>query len=192
MKKSKELIPMIIAASDREAAINVLSSTLEALNLRSELSTLNELKNSLEDFKKDFSDLNNNYLELAEPRSYSDLHEIRLELNTLYRRVSDELSFEVNKRKVYYEEVKTAVRAQAIFEQASNPETQAIFKTKSTSALRDIYGKSKIMEDYIVENAVSYGLWQELSALLQGIKMLIDSAASEEKHALYIEQNPLK
>jgi N12 class adenine-specific DNA methylase len=191
MKKSKELIPMIIAASDREAAIKVLSTTLEALNLRSELSTLNELKNSLDEFKKEFADLNSNYLELAEPRSYSDLHEIRLELNTLYRRVSDELSFEVNKRKVYYEEVKTAVRAEAIFEQAINPDTQAIFKTKSTSALRDIYGKSKIMQDYIVENAVSYGLWQELSALLQGIKMLIDSAASEEKHALYIEQNPL-
>jgi len=187
MKKSKILIPMIQNASSTDEAIQVIIKTLELLDLSVEYSTLKERKELLETFRDEFKEVELSYRELGAPRAFNDIHEIRLELSYLYTRMSDELTYDVNRYKVYWEEFKTVARANSMLELAQDKEIQGKIKATSTSALRDIYGASDKMVEYTQMYSMAYGLWKELDSLATSITNLANAIAAEEKYLLKIE-----
>jgi hypothetical protein len=191
MSQAKQFIPRIITASTKEEAVVILQDLLNVLSLSSDYTTLNKLKQSMDEFSSELAQLESFYREMAFPRSYSDIHEIRLELTFLYRRVSDELSFDINRNKIFWEEVKTVKRAQAMLELADNEDFQNKIKAKSASALRDVYGASKEMVNYVNMAALAYGLYQRLTTLLNSIKSFMDAISSEERSLAVIENSKI-
>ena len=179
MKKSIKIIPQIIECKDRDKAIDILNQVLIELNLRSDYIHLNELKDRLDYYQKEFNKESDHLRELAHPRDINDLNQIRINLNFIYRDITDELSFQINKVKIYHEENKTAIRGAAMFEIAEDEEKQSKVKAKSASALRDIYGASEEYKQYVNEASISYGLYKNLENLLNAIKMMTDSIAAE-------------
>ena len=191
-KESQLLIPKIIAATTEKEAADVLRDTLTALNLTTDYIELNKIKNVLQGYEVEFKDISDRYRELASPKTYTDLHEVRVELNFLYRDVTDNCSFEINQKKIYWEERKTVIRGEAMFEIAGDENKQKVVKATSASALRDVYGAADSMKEYVHLYAISYGLYKNLESLLTSIRMMIDSISSEEKHLLFIEQKDAK
>lgn len=191
-KKSETLIPKIIKANSREDAINILKETIQMLNLSNEYVALNEVKDILEEHKRTLKEITDRNRELAAPRCYEDVNDLRLELSFLYRDVSDALSYKVNSSKIFFENDRTAVRADAILAMASNEEVQDKVKAKSPSALREIYGATKEYKEYSNNASISYGLYKELEGLLNAIKMQSDALSSEAKYLLTIKITDVK
>lgn len=191
-KKSEELVQQILTASTRQDAIAVLERTLEQLHLTSNYITLVDLKDRLDKFSLQFREISDSYRDLVFPRSYDDLHTVRVDLNFLYRDTSDDLSFEVNKLYLFYRERKTVTRAEAIINLKNNEEFQKEFKTRSTSAIRDYMGYDNTYNEWTSCNAVAYGLYKQLEALLNSIRQMTDLVSSEEKRALMIAQKDVK
>lgn len=188
MEKSAALIPLIIEADTEEKAIDVLNQTVEALHLSQNYYHLVDLKDSLDGFQKRFRDIKDRVKALPVPRSYQDLHTMRMELNFLHMEANDELAFEINKAKIFNEERKTVIRAESMEDLARDEEFQKTIKAKSPSALRDVVGASNIYKQYASMASVSYGLYSEFHKMMESIKLLTDSLASECKHALHVEQ----
>jgi hypothetical protein len=191
-KKSEKLVPLIINAKTEQDAVEVLKQTLKILNLTSDYVELNNLKYELNDFEAKFKKVADNYKELGTPKRYIDVHEIRVELNFLYRDITDALAFSINQNKIYFEEQKTVVRAESMLELRDDEALQDKVKAKSTSALRDIYGAAEGTKEFVNLASISYGLYKNLETLLNGVKMLTDSIASEEKYLLMIETRDVK
>lgn len=191
MEKSASLIPLILGADTEEKAIDVLNKTVEALHLSQNYYHLVEIEDSLKSFQNRFKEIGNRIKNLPVPRSYHDLHELRLELNFLHMELNDELAFEVNKSKIFHEERKTVIRAESMTDLAGNKDFQSKIKATSASALRDIVGASDIYKEYASMASVSYGSYIEFQKLMESIKLLTDSLASECKHAMYIEQKDI-
>lgn len=187
MKKSANLIPLIISAKNHEEAVEVLKSTTDALHLTTSYYHLIDLKNQLDAFQSRFNQFKVDIKSLTVPKEYSDLHNIRLELNFLHMELVDDLAFEINKTKIYWEENKTAVRAEGMLELKKNEKFQSNIKATSTSALRDVVGKANIYKEYINMSAISYGNYMEFQKLVESIKLLTDSIASESKDAMHIK-----
>ena len=108
-----------------------------------------------------------------------------MELSFLSRDFSDDLSFEVNKSKIYHEERKTEARASGMIELASDAEFQSKMKASSASALRELVGASGVYQEYISLASVSYGLYQEFHKTGDSIKMFSDALASECREVQY-------
>jgi hypothetical protein len=190
VKKSEKLIPKIIEAKTREEAIQVLLDTLEDLHLSTSYTEMVRLRDRVEyyqdRFKKEIGGLSGDAI-----IEYEALNNIRLTLSFLYREIQDELSAPINSNKIYYEEVKTARRAEGL-EELLDSETAERFKAKSASALRDIVGASKSYKEYAAEYAIAYGNYKTLESLLNSIRLTLDSIASREKRELIILSKDVK
>jgi len=191
-KKSEKLVPLIINAKTEQDAVEVLKQTLKILNLTSDYVELNNLKYELNDFEAKFKKVADSYKELGTPKRYIDVHTIRVELNFLYRDITDALAFSINQNKIYFEEQKTVVRAESMLELRDDEALQDKVKAKSTSALRDIYGAAEGTKEFVNLASISYGLYKNLETLLNGVRMLTDSIASEEKYLLMVETRDVK
>lgn len=186
-KKAGELIPKIIEANTKEKAIEVLNDTLEALYLTNNYTQLVHLKDSLSGYEKQFKDVSNVYRSLVSPRRFEDVHAIRVDLNFLYRDIVDELDFEINRLKIYWEEQKTVVRASSMVSLKEDEDFQSKIKANSTSALRDIVGADDGYKEFVSLASISYGLYQNLRDLLNSIRQMTDSLASESGYLKRIE-----
>lgn len=186
-KKAKDLIPKIIGSKTKEDAIGVLNETLKALHLSSDYTELVKLKDQIDEFQKQFKQIESNLKELAFPRDYEDLAEIREQLAFLYRDVSDNLSFEINSAKTLYaEDKRTLVKAQAI------KQVKQLDKSLSDTGAHQIYGDTDIYQQYLNYYHMSYGLYKELHNLLESIKLLSDSVASQASHSLHVLKRDVK
>jgi len=192
MKKSAELLPLIIEASDKKGAIDVLRKVMSELYLTSEYVEIVALKDQLNVFKEQFREIVQDYKRLGSVKEYHRLHEIRVNLNFLYRDISDALVFDINRLKIYYEEYKTIQRAASIQSLKENEEFQSKIKATSASALRDIVGADEEYNEYVANVAIIYGLFRELTDVMNSIKQLSDSIASEERYIINIEQKDVK
>lgn len=192
MSKSEKLIPLIVAAVDEESAISVLWQVLKELHLTSNYTDLVALKERIDYFKKCYRDTSDEYRALTAPRSIDDVLHYRVELNFLYRDINDELTFDINRLKIYYEEYKTVQRFESMENVRVNDIVVENYKVKSASALRDIVGADPKYTEFTSLASVSYGLWQELSKLLESIKLLTDSLSAEAKRATVIEYKDVK
>jgi hypothetical protein len=190
MSKGKELLPKIIEASNNTEAISVLHDILEVLHLSDNYTNLVKIRDELQEEKQNFISITNAYNNADQ--DIETMMQFRKNMNFLYRDITDKFSYVVNKNKIYFEEEKTAVRAKAMENLKNNKEAQEIFKTKSTSGLRDIVGFDNAYQEYISNAGISYGLYQELSSVLNSIRMYIDLVASQIKHEQLILQKDVK
>jgi hypothetical protein len=190
MSKSKELIPKIVDASNKEEAIKVLHDVLQALYLTNNYTDIVKLKDDFTEQKEKYNRITNEYD--VEEKDLALMIETRTRLNFLYRDISDRFSFDINRLKIFFEEYKTSVRAESMKNLKSDTEIQELFNAKSTSALRDIVGISSKYQEYIANASISYGLWQELNNVLNSIRMFIDLLASQIKHEQLILQKDVK
>jgi hypothetical protein len=192
IKTSQQIVDDIVLAKDKPEAKKILHDIFEALHLTNDYTALIKLKQQLDVLKEDYVKTSDSLRELATPRTYVDIHEIRVELNFLYRDIADNLSFEINRLKIYYEEAKTIKRGEAIMSLSNNEDVKSKFNTKSTSSLRDIVGLEQSYKEYAKLSSISYGLYQDLQNTLNSIRQMIDSIASEEKVAFEIEKRDVK
>lgn len=196
MNKSKDLIPLVIAANDKDSAIEVLRKTLEALHLEEDELHLISLKDRLDEFQKDFRLIRDKVRELDYNLDSDRALELRIECNFLFSQVTDEVVFEINKAKILYEERKTVYRAQGLDELRNDQELLAEInptgKKVSDTALRDNLGRSHTYNRYVNRAGFSYGLYQEVHKLLDGINNLSNSLASITRHRQEIEKKDQK
>ena len=190
MSKAAELLPKIQEASTQKEALSVLHVILETLHLTSNYTRLVSLKNKLEEYKDRYNEITDDYQKSE--KSLRDMTEARTELNFIYRDISDKLSFEIYKNKIFFEENKTAIRAESIKSLKHNEEVQKDFNVKSASGLRDIVGLDNSYKEYIENASISYGLYQELNSTLNSMRMFIDLLASSIKNEQLIIQKDVK
>ena len=191
-KKSGILVEEIIAAKDTTEAIGVLKHVLDELFLTEDYLHLVALKDQLQEFSTQYGDLSDQYRELATPRSYEDLHEIRVGLNFIYRDIVDLLSFEINRVYIYYRENKTTARSQASLSLKTDEEFKKNFVKLSESLIRDYLGSAPSYATWTKCAAMSYGLYKQLESTLISIRQFTDTIASDEKRALHILQKDVK
>lgn len=188
--KAIDLIPKIISAQTKTDAIKVLNDTLVALHLTNKYTDLVKLKDELEEYEDRFIVITDAYEK--SPKTVEDMLNTRLSLNFLYRDTVDTFSFKINSQKIYWDEKKTEIRGQSILRLRNNSEIQESFKTKSTSALRDIIGLDVGYREYITNAAISYGLYQQLINFLNSIRQFIDYLASAIKNEHIVQQQDAK
>lgn len=191
-KKSLPLVEAIIEAKGKTEAIKVLNDVLIALNVSSSYLELVSLKDKLSDYQNEFRNISDLYRELAIPMNYEDVHEIRTNLNFLYRDISDALSFDINRHYIFYREAKTTTRAKASVDLKNDEEFKKNFKTTSESLIREYVGYSNTYSDWVSCAGLSYGLYKGLESLLSAIRQMVDSLASSEKHTLMILSKNVK
>jgi len=182
-KKAADLVPKIIEANDRNSAIEVLNDVLEALYLTQSYTEMVYLQDKLKGYQKQYREISDEYRSLDVPKRFDDVHNVRVDLNFLYRDIVDELDFDINRLKIYYEEGKTTTRADAISALKQRDE----YTKKSESSLRDIVGMDDGYKEYVALVSMSYGMYKALNNLLTNIKMMADSLASECNYLKNIE-----
>ena len=175
-KKSATLIPKIIQAGNTEQAITVLNQVLKSLHFSSDYLELVSLKDELDDYQLKFNEVCE---KCVQENDITILNNIRIELNFLFREITDKLVFPINKLKVQMEENKTITRAHRMMEIRENETVQGKIKATSTTALRDIVGLSDEYKENVACISISYGLYKQLEMLLNGIRMMTDSLASK-------------
>lgn len=190
MSKSKELIPKIINASDKNEAVEILHDVLELLHLSDSYTNLVKVRDDLAEQKQIFREITDAYN--STDKTIDVMMTFRKDLNFLYRDISDKFSYIVNKQKIFFEEEKTSVRAKSMENLRNNKEAQEIFKTKSVTGLRNIVGFDASYQEYISNAAVSYGLYQELSSILNSIRMFVDMVAGQIKYEQLVLQKDVK
>lgn len=195
-KTSAELLPMIVNATTEAEAIEVLEETLKALCLTSSYSELIKLKNTLDDHKRDFRRISDEYRSLSVPRSHLNIQHYRTELNFLYRDIVDDIVFDINRLKIHFEEYKTVQRAESLSSLKENKSIIQKFgrgdKPLSTSALREILGADANYREYVHLASTSYGLYQEVAKVLDSIKSMSDTMASELRNTTEINLKDVK
>jgi hypothetical protein len=65
------------------------------------------LKDTLTGYENEYRRISDQYRSLEIPKRFDKVHEIRVDLNFLYRDIVDELDFDINRLKIFYEENKT-------------------------------------------------------------------------------------
>ena len=189
-KKSKELIPKIIKAVNEDQAVEILYDTLNALYLTSDYTDIVALKDKLEEHKAEFRRITDEFRE--QEHDYNSVTKYRAELNFLYRDIQDQLTFDVNRLKIHYEEYKTVQRFESMSSLKENEAVSGQFKAKSASALRDIIGGDSGYKEYVSLASISYGLWQELGKVLESIRLFTDTMASMAKREITIDVKDVK
>ena len=185
MKKSAELLPLIVGASTEDEAIEVLYKTLDALYLTSDYTEIVGLKDKLEGYKLEVKKEMDRFKEAD--KCYDSISDTRLNLNFLYRDINDELTFDINRLKIHYEKYKTVQRFESMDSLKNNVDVADKYKAKSASALRDLVGADSGYKEYVSLASISYGLWQELSKVLESIRLFTDTLASMAKREQNIE-----
>lgn len=175
-KKSAELIPKIIGATTKEEAIIALNDVLKSLHFSSDYLELVALKDKLDEYGVIFNTVCD---ECVGENDINTLNNIRIELNFLFREITDSLVFPINKLKIYHEETKTVIRGTSMLSIRDNEQIQGKIKATSTTALRDIVGVSDEYKASVACISMSYGLFKHLEKLLDSIKMMTDSLASK-------------
>ena len=188
-KKSAELIPKIIEATDKSSAIGVLNLVLQSLHFSSDYLELVALKDELDEYSEKFNQICKDCLTLED---ISQINNKRIELNFLYREITDKLTFPVNKLKIFHEESKTINRASAMMQIRENEDIQSKIKATSSTALRDIVGLSDTYKENVSCISISYGLYKQLDNLLSAIKMMTDSLASKSSYERIITMKDVK
>lgn len=189
--KSKELVQSIIEAKDKKDAVNVMNQTLDLLHLTDNYTDIVEIKDKLEDYKKKFRSISDKYKGI-ENKTLEAIQEYRSKLNFLYRDINDEMTFEVNRLKIFYDEKKTVQRYESMESIKNNEDVQKNFNAKSASAIRDIVGADNGYKEYVALVSISYGLWQELKQVLESIRLMTDTMASESKREQAIRIKDVK
>lgn len=184
MDRAKEIVDLIIKSSTETEAVKTLSKTLELLYLSSNYTDLVKLKNRLEEFKERFKKVSEEYKHCD--KSYSNLDYYKMEFNFLYRDINDELTFDIDRLKIFYEEKKTVQRFDSMSKLQEDDEVQGKFKAKSASALRDIVGGDPSYREFTALISMSYGMWSELRRLLESVKLFSDTIASQIRAELLI------
>lgn len=187
MKKSINLIPKIIEATTREEAIEVLNEMLSSLYITNEYVDASKIKDKLEGYKTQYKSITTNYDNLGQVKSYQQVNEIRKDLNFLYRDIVDNIVFDINRLKIYYEEYKTIQRASSMTSLKNNQTFQSNIKATSPSALRDIVGADEQYNEYVATTSITYGMYMELKELLEAVKQFTNTISSEERYLLNIE-----
>lgn len=192
-KKSEQLLPKVIEATDRESAIKVLAEILDVLHLSNEYTDLLNLKDRLNIFQDEYRTIVDTYESLEVPREYEQLSEIRDDLAFLYRKIQDDLTFEINKLKIFWgEDKKTSVRGNSMLELRNREDIKIGKKDLTASAIEKLYGVTNQYQEFVNLQSISYGMFKELDQLLQAIKLLSDSIASQCQHALIILRRDVK
>ena len=93
-KKSATLIPKIIQAGNTEQAITVLNQVLKSLHFSSDYLELVSLKDELDDYQLKFNEVCE---KCVQENDITILNNIRIELNFLFREITDKLVFPINK-----------------------------------------------------------------------------------------------
>lgn len=181
-KSSVEIIEDIIKATSKQESAEIIREIIASLNLSEGYVHLNKLKGQINDFKAQLEDYQRQYQELASPRNFEDVHELRMSLTFLYREIMDNLAMEINKLKLFYEERKTVQRAQSSLNLKNDEHFKSSFKSVSESLLRDYIGYDKGYEQWTKDVAFSYGLWKEVDSLMISTKNFIDALSSEERY----------
>lgn len=187
--KAKLFLESIIEASSKQEAKEILKAVYKALHLDNGYNEMMTLLDRAKEFSEELDALETAYRDLDLPRSYHDVHELRMELTFLYRRISDELSFDINKNKMFWEESKSIKKAEAMLELARDEKFQSTIKAPSTNALANVYGASDIMTHYANMYSISYGAFKKLDTLLISAKSFMDALSSEERSLINIESN---
>lgn len=189
--KSSELIPRIITATSKQESIEILTDALKMLHLTSDYTALVALKDKLDEYKQTFREIKNKYKVLETPRFYTQVHEIRVELDFLYQDVVDDLSFEVNKLKIYWgDDRRSEIRATSVERATQRMEKEAEAtgtKKPSHSLVMDMFGKEDTYKEFLNYKAMSYGTFKELTYLLTAITSVTNSLSSESKWLMNIE-----
>jgi len=189
--KSAALIPRIIEAKTQEDSIEILNDVLDILYISTSYTRMTELRDKLKEFQEEFKkertglDLEDTFYE------YEFLNHKRIRLSFLYTKIHDELSAVINANKIFYEEVKTTRRAEAL-QNLKGSEVATNMKATSASALRELLGADKSYAQYANEYAIAYGNYKSLDTLLTSIKLVIDALASREKRELINIQKDVK
>lgn len=188
-KKSALLLPKIIEANTKEEAIIVLNDVLKTLHFSSDYLELVALKDELDIYNDKFSAICEG---CTSENDVTILNNIRVELNFLFREISDKLVFQINKLKIFHEESKTVLRGTAMMELRDNEIIQGKIKATSATALREIVGVSDEYKESVACISMSYGLYKQLEALLNGIRMMTDTIASKVNHERTILMKDVK
>jgi hypothetical protein len=193
MEKAKEFIKPIIEASDKDSAVKVINGIARKLHLFRNYDHLVNLKDRMDDFKLEFKEIEKRYKNMTIPRLYPSLHELRVELSFLSLYFTDELSFEINKCKIFHEERKTEARAEGILDLKEDEEFNKRFDKKlSATAIRELVGASNVYQEFINLTSYSYGLYQEFHKISDAMKLFNDALASECRDAQYHNQKDAK
>lgn len=183
-ERAAKLVHSIVNAKDDKAAIAVLQQVMDELYISPKYLELKKTQDQLIDKTQEFNELTLRYRELVFPKTYEDVHAIRVDCNFLYRDISDQFAFVINMSKVSYEERKTVQRAQSSLELKSDKEFQMQFKNLSETLVRDYIGASKTYNEWTHCYATAYGNYKALENLLMSVRQFADSLASEEKYIL--------
>ena len=189
-QKSKELLPKIIRASNNDEAIEVLHNILELLHLSESYVNIVKVRDALSERKEEFRRITDNYQN--SDKSLRQMLDTRTELNFVYRNISDEFSYIVNKNKIFFEENRRSIKIDSMKDMTENTEYDGIFKSKSATALDSLLGASDIYRKHVSEASISYGLYQELANILNSIRMWIDLLASSIKTEQMIQSKDVK
>jgi hypothetical protein len=187
MRKSEELIPLILQADDEDKAIDVLNEVLECLYLTSDYIELKKLKDRFEELKSEANGIIEMYKANYRNQTLNVelMDQAKTELNFMYIQITDELAFDSSRLKIFYEEKKTVQRFDSMYA-LSDDEISNKFKAKSASALREIMGADPGYRQFVSLAAISYGLWNEVNKYLESIKLLTDTIAGQLKRELII------
>lgn len=174
--KSKELIPLIQKATTKDEAIKVLYEVLDALHMTSSYTEMVALKDKLGEYKDEYKKITSAYEK--SDQSYKETDNTRGQLNFLMVNLTDELSFQVNKTKIYYENLRTQIRSESIQDIGQDEVLKKTMNVKSISAIEKIYGIQDSYKEYVVNYSMAYGIYKDLGNLLESIKLFTDLLAS--------------
>jgi hypothetical protein len=176
-KKSQQIIDSIKKANNKEQAVSVIKSIIEALDMTQEAQTLNRIHSELQVCGEEFTELEQKYKALEVPREYSEVQELRTQANFLYRKIVDEYVHTTTRLRTLYEEQKTTERNVAMKYLKNSPEHSDVPK----SSLRDYLGAAPNYKEWMVEYAMARGNYDLINKLLESIRLFTDSLASELK-----------
>lgn len=176
--KSEDLIPQIIEAKDKSDAVEVMKNVLNILNFSNEYAEISKLANELEEDKDYFTALTDSIEDCK-----GDIHKLfdmKLKLNYFYRDTGDKYKFKAHQWKIFWQEVKTQRRAEAMANIKENPdilESMSI-KSASASALREIIGADAGYQEFIKTYPLAEGFQKSVDNFLDVIYQFTNTVAS--------------
>ena len=182
-KKAAILIDEIVSAKNRDEGIEVLHNILEALHLSQSYTKMVSISDELIKFSAKVKQIEDKIDDSV--KTHEELNDIRFELDTLYRKVNDALTHKVDSAKIYYDEIKSTRRYEALVNLKDSQKAKDM-GAKSPSALETIIGGDASYTRLAVEKSISYANYKKLERLLKNIERLGNTVASREKRELII------
>lgn len=176
--KSEDLIPQIIEAKDKSDAIEVMRNVLSILNFSNEYAEISKLANELEEDKDYFTALTDTIEDCK--GDIQKLFDMKIKLNYFYRDMGDKYKFKAHLWKIFWQEVKTQRRAEAMSRLKEDPdilESMSI-KSASASALREIIGADAGYQEFIKTYPLAEGFQKSVDNFLDVIYQFTNTVAS--------------